>query len=67
MGTHCQTAVQSGSGERQNLGAVTSFLGQKKGDDQLQTENSSFVFPLFYGIHSILYKERCVEDFGSLL
>ena len=36
MGTHCQTAAQSGSGERQNLGV---HLGPKKGRSQLQTEN----------------------------
>ena len=31
MATHCQTAAQSGSGERQNIGAVNSFKGRKGG------------------------------------
>ena len=31
MATHCQTAVQSGSGERQNIGVVDSFEGKKEG------------------------------------
>ena len=38
MATHCQTAARSGSGERQNIGAVNSFEG-KKGGGQLQTKN----------------------------
>ena len=38
MATNCQTAMQSGGGESQNLGAVNSFKG-KKGGGQLQTEN----------------------------
>ena len=41
MGTHCQTAAQSGSSERQSSGAVNSFWGEKKGGGggQLQTKN----------------------------
>ena len=31
MATHCQTAAQSGSGERQNIGAVNSIEGEKEG------------------------------------
>ena len=31
MGTHCQTAARSGSGEHQNVGAVNSFEGKKRG------------------------------------
>ena len=31
MATHCQTVVRSGSGERQNIGAVNSFQGKKGG------------------------------------
>ena len=31
MTTHCQTAAQSGGGERQNLGAVNPFEGKKGG------------------------------------
>ena len=38
MDTHCQTAVQSGSGEHQNVGALSSFQ-VKKGDGQLHTTN----------------------------
>ena len=38
--THFQTAPGSGSGERQNLGAVNlKLLGQKKGGGQLKTKN----------------------------
>ena len=45
MATHCQTAVRSGSCERQNIGAVNSFEGKKKkkkkggGAAQLQTKH----------------------------
>ena len=38
MATHCQTAKQSGSGERQNIVAIDSFEG-KKGGGLLQTKN----------------------------
>ena len=38
MATHCQTAAQRESCERQNIGAVNSF-GGKKGGSQLQTKN----------------------------
>ena len=38
MATHCQTAALSGSGERQNIGAVNFFEG-KKGDGQFQTKH----------------------------
>ena len=40
MATHCQRAVQSGSGERQNIGTVNSLEGEKKGGGggQLQTK-----------------------------
>ena len=31
MATHCKTATRSGSGERQNIGAVNSFEGRKGG------------------------------------
>ena len=31
MATHCQTAARSGSGERQNIGAVNSLEGKKGG------------------------------------
>ena len=31
MATNCQMAARSGSGERQNIGAVNSFEGKKKG------------------------------------
>ena len=31
IGTNCQTAARSGSGERQNSGAVNSFWGKKGG------------------------------------
>ena len=31
MATDYQTAVQSSGGERQNLGALNSFKGKKKG------------------------------------
>ena len=31
MATHCKTAAWSGSGERQNIGAVDSFEGRKGG------------------------------------
>ena len=31
MATHCETAARSGSGERQNIGAVNSFEGKKGG------------------------------------
>ena len=37
MATHCQMAAWSGSGERQNIGAVNSFES-KKGGSQLQTK-----------------------------
>ena len=30
MTTDCRTAMQSGGGERQNLGAVNSFEGKKR-------------------------------------
>ena len=29
MDTHCKMAIRNGSGERQNLGAVSSFLGKR--------------------------------------
>ena len=31
MATHCQMGARSGSGERQNIGAVNSFEGKKGG------------------------------------
>ena len=31
MATHCQTTTRSGSGERQNIGAINCFEGQKGG------------------------------------
>ena len=31
MATHCQTAGRSGSGERENIGAVNSFEAKKGG------------------------------------
>ena len=70
MGTHCQTAAWSRSGERQNLGAVNYFWGKKGGqsehDRNISLEVLS-VFPLLYEIHGIPYIESCVEDLGSLL
>ena len=39
MATRCQTAVQRGSGEHQNIGAVNSFEGKKGGGGHLQTKN----------------------------
>ena len=40
MATHCQTAVGSRRGERQNKGAISSFvLKAKNGCGQLQTKN----------------------------
>ena len=38
MATNCQMAVQSGSGECKNLGAVNSFE-DKKGGRQHQSKN----------------------------
>ena len=38
MATQCQTAAQSGSCERQNIGAVNFFEGKIKGEGQLQTK-----------------------------
>ena len=57
IGTHCQTDTRSGSGERQNLGAVNSFWG-KKGGGQLQTKNiiGSLAYNLcLYSLYFIRY------------
>ena len=40
MATHCQIAIQSGSGEYQDIGAVNSLESKKwDGGSQLQTKN----------------------------
>ena len=39
MAIHCQKAMQSLSGELQNLEVVNSFEGKKKMGGQLQSEN----------------------------
>ena len=43
MATHCQTAARSGSGERQNIGAVDSFEGREGG------RSTSFLAPNKFG------------------
>ena len=42
MATHCQTATQSGSSERQNSGAVNSFWGKKGGAVNSNYEHSLY-------------------------
>ena len=38
---HCQTATRSGSGERQNLGTVSSFCGKKRGAVNFKPKKNS--------------------------
>ena len=54
MATHWQRAAQSGSSERQNLGAVNSFEEKKgwRGAVKLQTENHVHES---YSVHEMLY------------
>ena len=64
MDTHRQMAVRSRSGERQNLGAVRSFLG-KKWAGQLYTKNTDgavtykvCLFSLCCDTHDIHYNKK---------
>ena len=74
METHRQMAVRSRSGERQNLGAVRSFLG-KKWAGQLYTKNTDgavtykvYLFSLYFVILMIfIIIESFVEEFESLV
>ena len=79
MATHCQTAVRSRSGERQNLGTVNSFEGKQNGwagVGQLQTKNLTWVVTCkmcLFSIyivkkqHNIYYMKGFVVEFESLL
>ena len=76
MATHCQTAARSGSGERQNIGAVNSFQGKKKGGggSQLQTTNQIRVvtckmclFVLYFVNYMIFMSSNALwKDFSQL-
>ena len=54
MATRCQTAARSGSGERQNIGAVNSFESKKRGA----------VSTIFCEIHDIHYMKCLVENWS---
>ena len=63
MGTHCQTATWSGSGERQNSGAVNSFW-DKKGGRSTQTMNiiGALAYNLcLYSLYFIRYMAFFIE------
>ena len=74
MATHCQTAAQSRNSGHQNIGAVNSLQGKKRG---LSTSNyepikgsylqNAFFLTLFCEMHDIHYIKCFIEKFVSLL